>query len=302
MSQGPYQPGYEPADGAPPSGRPPHDSHPDAPTGRATARVPQPEWGSQPEWAPPPAPPGPPPGSPSGPPPGSPSGPSPYGTDQPYGAPVGQGGFGAPPPQAPPGPLGPPGPPTGRASGSASVPGAAPAGPGYGQQPTFTPAPGGGTYGSPSGPLQPSVYGSSTPYSPAPPGSSHGSAPYAGPEQSRFANLRYDDPAVDGAPTKSKRGLVIGVVVAAVLVLALVAGGVTWFLSRSSSSAGDFAVNSCVKKSDTKAVDVSCSTDGAYQIVSKVETVDKCPDRNQPYVVLQEPGKSDQVLCLKPAR
>lgn len=280
MSQGPYQPGYEPADGAPPHGRPPHDGYSDVPTGRATARVPQPEW------APPPAPPGPPPGS------------APYGTDQPYGAPAGQGGFGTPPPQAPPGQ---PGPPTGRVSGSASVPGAAPAGPGYGQQPTFPPS-AGGAYGSPSGPAQPGVYGSSTPYSPAPPGSSYGSGSYAGPEPSRFASLRYDDPPVDGAPAKSKRGLIIGIVVAAVLLLALVAGGVTWFLSRSSSGADDFAVNSCVKKSDTKAVSVSCSTDGAYQIVSKVETVDKCPDRNQPYVVLQEPGKSDQVLCLKPAR
>ena len=82
----------------------------------------------------------------------------------------------------------------------------------------------------------------------------------------------------------------------------LVGGGVTWFLSRSGGSASDFAVNACVKKSDTKAVSVSCSTDGAFQIVSKVETVDKCPDKGQPYVVLQESGKPDQVLCLKPAR
>jgi hypothetical protein len=180
------------------------------------------------------------------------------------------------------------------------VPGGPPAGgPGYGQQPTFTPGPGG--YGGPSAPSQPSVYGSSTPYSPAPAGQSYTPPTYNGPEPSRFANLRYDDPTADAPPAKSKRGLIIGIVIAAVVVLALVGGGIFWVMSKNSNTATDFAINTCVKKSDSKAVSVACSTDGAFQIVSKVETVDKCPDKNQPYVVLQETGKPDQVLCLKPA-
>jgi hypothetical protein len=67
------------------------------------------------------------------------------------------------------------------------------------------------------------------------------------------------------------------------------------------SESSSFAVNSCVKKADDKAIAVSCTDAGAYQITSKVPTVDKCPDKGQPYVVLQESGKPDQVLCLKPA-
>jgi hypothetical protein len=147
--------------------------------------------------------------------------------------------------------------------------------------PTFSP----GTYGAP-----------------APPASASGQAPpppYPGPEPGRFANLRYDDPAIE-APRKSRRGLIIGIVVAAVVVLALAGAGVFIFLNKTSNAA-TFAVNSCVKKSDDKAVAVSCTETGAYQIVSKVDTVDKCPDKGQPYVVLAESGKSDQVLCLKPA-
>jgi len=137
-----------------------------------------------------------------------------------------------------------------------------------------------GTYGTPSygGPGQP---------------------PYAGPEPGRFAGLRYDDPAIE-QPTRSKRGLIIGVVVAAVVVLVAIGVGVFLALSKTSSS-NSLAVNSCVKKADDKAIAVACTDGSAYRIVSKVDAVDKCPDKGQPYVVLQESGKADQVLCLKPA-
>jgi hypothetical protein len=193
----------------------------------------------------------------------------------------------------------------GKAAGSASIPGTSTSGPGYGQQPTFTPPP--GTYGTPAGgPPTPGVYGTPAGGPPAASSSSYSGSysppPYAGPDQSNFANLRYDDGPTSAPPAKSKRGLIIGVVIATVVVLTLAGAGVTWFLSNNGGSANDFAVNSCVKKSDTKAVSVSCSTDDAYQIVSKVETVDRCQDKNQPFVVLQETGKPDQVLCLKPAK
>jgi hypothetical protein len=162
-------------------------------------------------------------------------------------------------------------------------------------------------YGSPAAPGTYGTPASSPPYSPPNAGSTYGSpaggpgypAPPGGPELSRFANLRYDDPPIDEAPPKSRRGLIIGIVIAAVVVLALAGTGVTWALSKKSSGSS-FAVNSCVKKSDNKAVAVDCSTAGAYQIVSKVDGVEKCPDKGQPYVILQESGRPDQVLCLKP--
>jgi len=137
-----------------------------------------------------------------------------------------------------------------------------------------------------SAPVSPGDYGTPTPYS--------------GPEPNRFAGLRYDGQPAAPAPKKSRRPLIIGIVVAAIVLLGLVGGGVTWALSKSSETAS-FAVNSCVQKSDDKAIAVACSAAGAYQIVSKVDTVEKCPDRNQPYVVLSQSGKPDQVLCLKPA-
>jgi hypothetical protein len=307
MSQGPYPPGYEPADGAPPA-RPAQEGYPDAPPSRATARVPQP-----PPWAPPQSaqPPGP---------------PSPYGSDTPYGAqqppppPPAPGhpqyppsGFGTPPPPTP--QSGPPAPPAPPATGRVSVPGAIPASAGGPPPQTYTPPP--GTYGAPAAPATYGTPASSPPYSPpnsgstygspapgptygAPPGPDPSRPPHGGPELSRFASLRYDDPPIDEPRTGSKRGLIIGIVIAAVVVLALAGGGVTWALSQKSSGSS-FAVNSCVKKSDDKAVAVDCSSSGAYQIVSTVDGVDKCPDKGQPYVVLQESGKPDQVLCLKPA-
>ncbi len=276
MSQGPYPPGYEPADGAP---RPPQDGFPEVPTNRATARIPQPPPWAQPQSAQPA--------------PGSYGTGQPYGSsDQPYGAPA-QPGY-----DNPPGSFGSaPAPPPGRVSGSASVPGAPPtSGAGYGQ-PAFGSSP--GTYGSPASPGTYGTPAASGSY--GQPAAGSYAPPYAGPEPSRFAGLRYDDgSAGPPPPTKSKRGLIIGIVVVAIVILGLVGAGVTWALSRSSDTAS-FAVNSCVQKSDEKAIAVSCSATGAYQIVSKVDTVDKCPDRNQPYVVLQQSGKPDQVLCLKPA-
>jgi len=302
MSQGPYQPGYEPEDGAPRQSR---DGFPDAPTGRASARVPQPDW------SPPQRPDS---GPPSNYPPPQYAGPeSPYDPqaqyrrpEQPYGAPEQsgfggqqQGGFGG---QQQPGgyggqqqsggyggqqpggygaPPGGEGPPTGRIGGSASVSGAA--GGGYGQQ-SYSP------YGDPAR----SQYSDPTQY-----------GDRGGPESSRFSALRYDEPGPGGLgapepPKKSKRGLIIGIVIAAVVVLALAAGGITYLLSSKSTST--FAVNSCVKRSGDKAETVSCSTAGSYQIVSKVGSPSQCPDQGQPYVVLQEKGKADQVLCLKPSK
>jgi len=168
------------------------------------------------------------------------------------------------------------------------------------------PAPGGygGGFG---GPPQPGAPQSGPPASGPPPSGTYGTPsyggpaqpPYAGPEPGRFAGLRYDDPAIE-APARSKRGLIIGIVIAAVVVLVVIVVGVFLVLSKTSSS-NSFAVGSCVKRADDKAISVACTDASAYRVMSKVDTVDKCPDKGQPYVVLQESGKADQVLCLKPA-
>jgi hypothetical protein len=264
MSQGPYPSGYDPADGSQPG------------AGRGSARVPQPDWGT-PQYAGPESPHDPHsqyrrPQQPSydG---EQPQGGGGYGGQQPqggggYGGQQPQGGFGQP------GGGGYGGPPEQGGYGGSDRPGG-----GYGSAQVYPPQPGG--------------YGDATQY--------HDPTQLGdrGPEAGRYSSLRYDEPAPP-EQQKSKRGLVIGVVIAAVAVLALAGAGVVYFLSSSGSSS--FAVNSCVKKSGDKAESVSCSTTGSYQIVSKVSSPSQCPDQGQPYVVLQEKGKADQVLCLKPSK
>ena len=295
MSQGPYPPGYEPPDGTPPPSRPPREGNPDAPTGRASARVPQPDWQQQqqrPEAGPQsnyPTPQYAGPESPQDPHsayrrPGQP----PFGAEQPYGAGEQARGQQQQPQQ----------------------PGFGGQGGGFGGSGTYG-APGqGGTYGAAATPTfqPPGQYGEQGGYGAA--GEPGRSSQYGDPTQygdrapeGRFSGLRYDEPPGGPGgppPAKSKRGLIIGVVIAAVAVLALAAVGVTWMLS--SKSGNNFAVNSCVKRSGDKAETVSCSTSGSFQIVSKVGSPSQCPDQAQPYVVLQEKGKSDQVLCLKPSK
>jgi hypothetical protein len=257
MSQGPYPPGYEPADGAPPPGRQPYEPY-EGTTGRASARVPQ----QEPDWP-------------------------------------------APGPQRSEGYANPPGTYGSRPAGSASVPGGYPPPERGGQpgtygggQPTYNPGPGqygGGAYGEPSRDQFPEP--GRDPYAPGP-GPGPGQYGDPGGEPSRFGNLRYDEEA-GPPPAKSKRGLIIGVVVAAVAVIVLAAVGVTYFMSSSSSPS--YAAGTCVRKSGDNAVSSACSASGAYQITSKVDNPSKCADPAQPYVILQEKGKADQVLCLKPA-
>jgi hypothetical protein len=101
-------------------------------------------------------------------------------------------------------------------------------------------------------------------------------------------------------PRKSRKALVVSLVVVAVVFLLAVAGtGVVVALNNSGD--GTFAVNSCVKRDGEKAVKASCSDSGAYTIVSKQAKQEDCPDPNQPFIVLQHKGSDDQVLCLRPA-
>jgi hypothetical protein len=263
MSQGSYPPGYDPADGPQPPRR--GDGYPEP--GRGAARVPPPDWNAQqPEGGPTSGYPTPGYAGPE-----SPNDPHGQYRRPSYGGEPG-GGFGAQP-----------------GGGGFGQPDG-----GYGQQ-------GGGYGAAPPYPQQPGQYGTD-PGRYADPTQYHDPTQFGdrGQEPGRFGSLRYDETTGGPPEPKSKRGLIIGVVAAVVAVLIL--GAVGFYFLVSSKSSNNFAVNSCVRRSGDKAESVNCSTSGSFKIVSKVSSPNQCPDPQQPYVVLQEKGKSDQVLCLKPAQ
>jgi hypothetical protein len=99
-------------------------------------------------------------------------------------------------------------------------------------------------------------------------------------------------------PAKSRKGLFI-LVGSIVGVLLLVGAGAIGFLVWSGGN--DYPVGSCVRQNGSSAVAVDCSESGAFKVVSKVQSVDLCPDPAQPALVVKELGKSDQVVCLQPA-
>ncbi len=133
-------------------------------------------------------------------------------------------------------------------------------------------------------------------------GGQYGSGQYGGdPAMGRFGPNGQDEPAADPGPArKSRRGLLIGLALAGVVIIALAAVAVV--VSMSGNKASDYPVGSCVKQSGDKAASASCSDSGAYSVVTKTDSPTKCADQTQPYVVLQRSGSADEVLCLKPAR
>nr|BFE64205.1 hypothetical protein GCM10020063_087310 [Dactylosporangium thailandense] len=117
----------------------------------------------------------------------------------------------------------------------------------------------------------------------------------------------YDAGPIDGEPiptpeppVKSRRGLLVGLLIVAAVFLVAVAG--TAIIVKISGAGGtSFAVNSCVKQDGDSATGVDCSSKDAFKIVSKVDKPESCSDASQPYIVLQHKGEKDQVLCLRPA-
>ncbi|GIH13298.1 LppU/SCO3897 family protein [Rugosimonospora africana] len=154
-------------------------------------------------------------------------------------------------------------------------------------------------YGTP--PQQGNQYGTPGQYG-APTQYGAGQGQQDDPEAERFGPNYGDGPAGgDGdAPPKSRRGLVIGAVIAVVVIVALVVVAVV--AKSGGSSTNDYTVGSCVKESGTKATKANCTDSGAYSIVNKVDAASKCTDQTQPYVILHRSGSADQVLCLKPAQ
>jgi hypothetical protein len=135
--------------------------------------------------------------------------------------------------------------------------------------------------------------------------------PASAPPASYPGGPRYTDPVgapgdLDGgapgspAPRKSRRALVMSLVIVAVVFLLAVAGtGIVVALNQAGGTT--FAVNSCVKQSGDQAVKANCSDSGAFTVMSKVDRQESCADPNQPFIVLQHKGSKDQVLCLRPA-
>lgn len=101
------------------------------------------------------------------------------------------------------------------------------------------------------------------------------------------------------APRKSRRWLVISLIVLGALVLIGGAGAVGYTLFAGRGSA--YHVGACVKQQGDGAAVVDCGTSGAFTIVSLVDGEDQCPDPTQPSIELTGGGKNRQIACLRPA-
>ncbi|MGW4151689.1 LppU/SCO3897 family protein [Micromonospora chersina] len=212
---------------------------------------------------------------------------APGGQQDPFGAPGGQQDpFGGPNGRHDPfgGPGGAPGDPSGGPAGgraSVGVPGSGPMGEPGGFPPAFPPPP------QQAPPAWPQA------------------GPGGDPDQGRFEAFRPEAEPKTEAPTpKVRNGRVLALVlIAAVLILAVPLGLLTLLgkIGGDDKPAGfDPAVGSCVKQSGTTAVPATCGEQGAFTVVSRVDSKDKCADPAQPQVVLPGDG-ANRVLCLKPA-
>ncbi|HEY3008713.1 MAG TPA: hypothetical protein VGJ63_11720 [Micromonosporaceae bacterium] len=117
-------------------------------------------------------------------------------------------------------------------------------------------------------------------------------------DQSPFAAFRTAAEQDQTSTPQVRSGRVLVAVIAAAVLLLALPLGIVWLVTRPNPS---FNVGECVRQSGTAAVEATCQEPGAYEIVSKVDTVEKCADRNQPYAVLTAKGGTEQVLCLRPA-
>src|SRR5262249_27251302 len=98
---------------------------------------------------------------------------------------------------------------------------------------------------------------------------------------------------------KSRRGVTIGVIIVAILVVVGVGGYVGLKLA---AKGNQVTVGACVKQDGAKATVVDCSTAGAFVITKVVDGDGQCPDPGQPSVTLtDQDNKTTSVACLRPA-
>jgi hypothetical protein len=110
-----------------------------------------------------------------------------------------------------------------------------------------------------------------------------------------------DDAPPPPPPTPVRRprvGLIIALVVTAVLVVAGVSAYVGISMKKGDT---DFSVGKCVQQDGGTATVVDCSTPGAYQIVSTVDSESACEDVHQPWLVVTDPAGTTSYRCLAPA-
>jgi hypothetical protein len=205
------------------------------------------------------------------------------------------------------------------ASGSAQVPGTFPGfvPPRPGSEPYArpdTPAdepppapPQGPPQAAPQGPPQPAPWDAPAPWTPPAPQSAPDQAlPYVyGPPPDAGQPIPPPEPVEPPAdttltaPGKSRRGLYLILIGAAVVIVLGVATVVVMtVLNR--TDANSFAVGSCVKRNGNAAVAAKCTDSGAFKITDKVASQDRC-DANQPYLEIRHSGGKDEFLCLRPA-
>jgi hypothetical protein len=99
-------------------------------------------------------------------------------------------------------------------------------------------------------------------------------------------------------PAKSKKGLFITLAVVFGVILLGGAFAIGFMVLKGGD---DFTVGTCVRQDGSGATVVDCSESGAFKVVSRVQSVDLCPDPAQPAIVLKSIGKADEVVCLQPA-
>ncbi|MFU8872385.1 hypothetical protein [Micromonospora sp. SL4-19] len=141
------------------------------------------------------------------------------------------------------------------------------------------------------------------PPQPAPPAWQQG--PANGADQGRFDAFKPEAEPQTEAPTpKVRNGRVLALVLIAAVLILTVPLGLLALLGKigGSDKPAPFnpAVGACVKQSGTSAAEADCAEPGAFKVVSKVDSKDKCAEPTQPYVELKG-VEGNRVLCLKPA-
>jgi hypothetical protein len=106
-----------------------------------------------------------------------------------------------------------------------------------------------------------------------------------------------DGPAVRGSTTTGGRNrLVIGIVLAAVVIAALV--GVAYFMSGEPKAA-EYKLGECVKQQGRSAILVDCGQPGVYRLDKQVPDKASC-DPTQPFIVVDRKDGTKDTFCLTP--
>jgi len=91
------------------------------------------------------------------------------------------------------------------------------------------------------------------------------------------------------------------VVVLSIVVALVVIGGGAYIGLSYIKSGPEYAVDKCVQREGNTATLVDCSVDGAYKIVSVVDSQTECADARQPWLEVSESNGSTTYRCLVPA-